>query len=372
MTRLGLKLLMVLGMMISGLTADASAKPTVTKAPYGKTADGAAVEIFTLRNSAGAEARIITYGGTVVSLKVPDREGKLGDVVIGLPSLADYESQKFYLGALIGRYANRIAKGKFTLGGKTFELATNNGENHLHGGVRGFDRVVWTATGFVDRGRANLKLTYISKDGEEGYPGTLNVEVTYSLTETNELKVAYVATSDKDTVCNLTQHSYFNLHGSGDILDHQLMINADRFTPTDAGSIPTGELRSVKGTPFDFLSPTAIGKWIGADDEQLRFGRGYDHNWVLNKKGRETSLAAKLSDPVSGRLMEVWTTEPGLQFYSGNFLEGALAYRSGLCFEAQAFPDSPNRPDFPSAVLKKGETYRQTTVYKFGVDTKKK
>lgn len=363
---------MVLGMMISGLTAAGSAKPIVTKAPYGKTADGAAVEIYTLRNSAGSEARIITYGGTVVSLKVPDREGKFGEVVLGLGSLADYESQKFFLGSLIGRYANRIAKGKFTLGGKTYTLATNNGENHLHGGVRGFDRVVWRATGFVDHGRANLKLTYISKDGEEGYPGTLNVEVTYSLTEANELKVAYQAASDKDTICNLTQHSYFNLRGSGDILDHELMINADKFTPTDSGSIPTGELRSVKGTPFDFLTPTAIGKRISDDNEQLKFGNGYDHNWVLNKKGKELSLAAKLSDPVSGRVMEVWTTEPGLQFYSGNFLEGPFAHRSGLCLEAQVFPDSPNREDFPPAVLKKGGVYNQTTIYKFGTINGKK
>ncbi len=358
---------MVFGMIIGGLTAESAAKPSVTKAPYGTTSDGAAVEIYTLRNSAGSEARIITYGGTVVSLRVPDKNAKLGDVVLGLDSLKAYEDQKFFLGALIGRYANRIAKGRFELGGKTYELATNNGENHLHGGVRGFDRVVWSGNGFVDRGRANLKLTYVSKDGEEGYPGKLTVEVTYSLTEANELKVAYIATSDKDTICNLTQHSYFNLRGSGDILGHGLMINADRFTPADAGSIPTGELRSVSGTPFDFLSSTPIGKRVDVADEQLKFGKGYDHNWVLNKKGREFSLAARLSEPESGRSMEVWTTEPGLQFYSGNFLEAPLAYRSGLCLEAQVFPDSPNHPTFPSAVLKKGETYRQTTVYKFGI-----
>lgn len=362
---------MVIWMIIGGSTNQTVAKPTVTKAPFGTTSDGVAVEVYTLRNSAGSEARIITYGGTVVSLKVPDKNGNLGDVVLGLGSLKDYEAQKFYLGALIGRYANRIAHGRFAIGETSYQLAKNNGENHLHGGISGFDRVVWSGTGFVDRGRANLKLTYVSKDGEEGYPGTLSVEVTYSLTEANELKIEYRATTDKDTICNLTQHSYFNLRGSGDILGHELMIVADRFTPTDSGSIPNGELRSVKDTPFDFLVPTLIGKRIDAEEEQLRFGRGYDHNWVLNKKGGELSLAAKLSDAVSGRVMEVWTTQPGLQFYSGNFLEGELAYRSGLCLETQVFPDAPNKPGFPSAVLKKGEKYHQVTVYKFVSERRK-
>ena len=356
-------------------TMNASAKPRITKADFGKTKDGKAVEIYTLTNSRGSEARIITYGGTVVSLKVPDKQGKFGDVVLGFDSIADYEKHTAFFGALIGRYGNRIAKGKFTLDGRGYSLATNNGENHLHGGVKGFDKVVWTAKPSTDQNGANLELTYQSVDGEEGYPGNLNVKVVYTLTEDNKLKIVYSATTDKATVVNLTHHSYFNLAGAGDILDHRLTLNADRFTPTDSGSIPTGVLANVKGTPFDFTNETAIGARIGQENEQLKFGHGYDHNWVLNRKGKGVELAARVYDPTSGRVMEVLTTEPGIQFYSGNFLDasvpgkGGKSYplRSGFCLETQHFPDSPNRSNFPSTVLRPGQTYSQTTIYAFSV-----
>ncbi|MEQ1603262.1 MAG: aldose epimerase family protein [Pyrinomonadaceae bacterium] len=354
-----------------------SAKPKITKDNFGKTADGKAVEIYTLTNSRGSEARIMTYGGTVVSLKVPDKSGKLGDVVLGFDSVADYEKHTGFFGALIGRYGNRIAKGKFSIGGKEFTLATNNGENHLHGGVKGYDRVVWTARPFITGTQANLELKYLSKDGEEGYPGNLKIGVVYSLSEDNELTIAYSATTDKPTIVNLTHHSYFNLAGAGNgtILDHELMIKGSRFTPTDAGSIPNGELRSVKGTPFDFTKPILIGQRIEQNDEQLRFGKGYDHNWVLDKRNRSFMLAATVYEKTSGRVMKVLTTEPGLQFYSGNFLDGSIKgksgqeypLRSGFCLEAQHYPDSPNRPRFPSTVLRPGQLYTQVTVYQFSV-----
>lgn len=343
------------------------AKPKIKKDFYGKTADGKSVEQFTLTNSNRAEAKIITYGGIITSLKMPDKTGVFNNVVLGYDSLSGYENDGFYIGALVGRYANRIAKGQFSLNGKTYQLAKNNGENSLHGGPKGYQKVVWTGRGFVDKNGANVELTYISKDGEEGFPGNLTIKVIYSLTETNELKVDYLATTDNDTIINLTQHSYFNLAGKGDILNHQLQINSDKFTPTDKAAIPTGELRNVKGTPFDFNSLTEIGKRINEKEEQLIFGAGYDHNWVLNKKGNELSLAAKVFEQNSGRLMEVWTTEKGLQFYAGNFLTNPFIYRGALCLEAQVYPDSPNKPNFPSPVLKKGQTYRQTTIYKFSV-----
>lgn len=362
-------------LFLSGTMLKAQAKPSVKKGAFGKTADGKAVEIYTLKNSKGAETRIITYGGTVVSLKVPDKNGKFGDVVLGYDSIADYEKNQSYIGALIGRYANRIGKGRFSLDGKEYTLAKNNGENHLHGGLKGFDKVVWTAISSVDKSGANLELGYASKDGEEGYPGNLTVKVVYTLTENNELKVVYSATTDKNTIVNLTQHAYFNLAGAGqgDILNHQLTLYAERFTPTDDGSIPTGELRSVKGTPFDFLTPSTIGARINAADEQLKFGNGYDHNWVLNKNDNSLGLAAIVFEPSSGRVLEVYTTERGLQFYAGNYLDGAIRgksgrnypRRSGFCLEAQNFPDSPNKSNFPSPVLKPGETYSQTTIYKF-------
>lgn len=366
-------------LMVVSLTfaMSATAKPAFKKAAFGKTADGKAVEIYTLTNSSGAEVKVITYGGAVVSLKVPDKNGTFGDVVLGYDSIADYEKHTSYIGALIGRYANRIAKGKFALNGKSYSLAVNNGENHLHGGLKGFDKVVWTARPFINAGGANLELKYLSRDGEESYPGNLSVNVVYTLTEKNELKIVYSATTDKDTIVNLTHHSYFNLAGAGNnsILDHQLTLNADRFTPTDSGSIPTGELRNVKGTPFDFTKPTVIGARIDQTDEQLKFGSGYDHNWVLNKTGKGLSLAATVYESTSGRVLEVLTTEPGMQFYTGNFLDGSIAgksgqqypRRSGFCLEAQHFPDSPNKPQFPTAELKKGEKYSQTTIYKFSV-----
>lgn len=352
------------------------AKPGVKKDSFGKTADGKSVEIYTLKNSQGAEAKIITYGGTMVSLKVPDKNGKFGDVVLGYDSVADYEKNAFYMGALIGRYGNRIAKGKFSLGGRNYKLAINNGENHLHGGLKGFDKVVWTAKSSADKNGANLQLTYFSRDGEENYPGNFSIKVVYSLTENNELKIVYSAATDKETVVNLTHHSYFNLAGagSGDILNHQLQINADRFTPVgDSGSIPTGELRSVKGTPLDFTRAAKIGARIEQDDAQLKFGNGYDQNFVLNKTGNSLMLAAKVYEPTSRRVLEVFTTEPGLQFYSANFLDdtitgkGGKIYRKryGFCLEAQHFPDSPNKPKFPSTVLKPGQRYSQTTIYKF-------
>jgi aldose 1-epimerase len=351
-----------------GLVAEG--KGTVKKSDFGSY-EGRRVELYTLTNSRGAEARVITYGGAVVSLKVPDRRGEMGDVVLGYDDMEGYLKQSSYIGALIGRYGNRIARGRFTLNGREYTLATNNGENHLHGGVRGFDKVLWQARPLVG---ASLLLTYVSKDGEEGYPGTLRVRVTYTLTDQNELRVDYSATTDKDTVVNLTQHSYFNLRGAGDgdILDHRLTLYASRFTPTDAGAIPTGELRPVRGTPFDFLRPHAIGERIDADEEQIKLGKGYDHNFVVNGRMGVLRRAAEVYEPTTGRVMEVWTTEPGVQFYSGNYLDGSIGkggkaypYRSGFCLETQHYPDSPNKPSFPSTVLRRGGRYRTTTVYKF-------
>lgn len=361
--------------LMAAATTMTEAKTTINKGDFGKTTDGKKVEIYTLTNSKGSEARIMTYGGAVVSLKVPDKNGKFDDVVLGFDKVADYEKQTWYIGALIGRYGNRIGKGKFTLGGKEFKLETNNNGNHLHGGLKGYDKVVWTARPFITADGANLELKYLSPDGDGGYPGNLSMTVVYTLTENNELKIVYSATTDRDTLCNLTHHSYFNLAGkkSDTILDHLLTIDADKFTPTDNGSIPTGELKSVAGTPFDFLKPTAMGAHINDNDEQIKFGSGFDHNWVLNHKSGVLAFAASVSEPISGRVMEVWTTEPGLQFYAGNFLDtsipgkGGRKYprRSGFCLEAQGFPDSPNKPNFPSTVLKKGDTYSQTTVYRF-------
>jgi aldose 1-epimerase len=335
--------------------------------------DGSQVGLYTLKNSNGLEANITNYGGIVVSLLVPDKSGRLGDVVLGYDNLNDYIGSKHYFGALIGRYGNRIAKGRFTIDGVKYQLACNNGSNALHGGNKGFDKVVWEAEKIdADDGPA-LKLTYSSKDGEENYPGALRCSVTYTLTKTNGLKIAYAAETDKPTVVNLTHHSYFNLKdgGASDILGHALMIKASRFTPVDKGLIPTGELQPVAGTPFDFQKPTRIGARVGQDDEQLKFGRGYDHNWVLDPQGN--GLAASVYEATSGRFMEVLTTEPGLQFYCGNLLEGtkkgkgSTVYqpRTGFCLETQHFPDSPNHPVFPTTELKPGQKYTQTTVYRF-------
>jgi len=336
-------------------------------------ADGKPVLLFTLRNSKGAEAQIMNYGGIVTSLKVADKNGKFSDVVLGYDNLAAYIKETPYFGCLVGRYGNRIAKGKFTLNGKQYTLATNNGENSLHGGVKGFDKVVWTVGKVTD---SSLELHYISKNGEEGYPGNLSVKAVYELTEDNALRLDYTATTDAATPCNLTHHSYFNFAGKGDILDHVVTINADKFTPVDGGLIPTGELRPVKGTPFDFTIPTTIGARINGDDEQLKLGKGYDHNWVVNQATPGVlTKAATVSEASSGRVMEVWSTEPGLQFYSGNFLDGTLTgkgswvyqFRNGFCMEPQHFPDSPNQAGFPSTILHPGETYRNTIIYKFSV-----
>jgi aldose 1-epimerase len=347
----------------------------VKKQDFGKLADGTLVELYTLTNMKGMQAAITTYGGAIVSLTAPDRTGHYADVVLGMDSLAGYQQQKAYFGALIGRYGNRIGNAQFQLDGKTYHLPKNDGQNTLHGGTKGFDKRVWKAREVHSSAGPALELTYVSKDGEEGFPGTLTAKVVYTLTNENELRIDYTATTDKDTVVNLTNHSYFNLAGAGEgtILDHQVMINADRFTPVDAGLIPTGELRPVKGTPFDFTQPTAIGARIGFDDQQLKFGRGYDHNFVLNNNGTGLRKAAEVYDPKSGRVLEVFTAEPGLQFYTGNFLDGTVRgkegkvylYRGAFCMETQHFPDSPNKPSFPSTELKPGQTYHTTTVYRF-------
>lgn len=343
---------------------------------FGKTDTGEQVELYTLTNSKGVAAAITNYGGILVSLKVPDRAGQLADVVLGFDALDGYLKAHPYFGAIIGRYGNRIAKARFTLNGVEYQLARNEGENSLHGGIKGFDKAVWTAKE-IDGGKG-LELTYLSKDGEEGFPGNLAVTVTYSLNDENELKIDYAATTDKDTVVNLTNHSYFNLagQGEGDVLGHVVTINADRFTPVDAKLIPTGELRPVEGTPFDFRSPRGIGERINDKDEQLVLGKGYDHNFVLNRTGEGLALAARVVEPKTGRVMEVLTTEPGMQFYTGNFLDGTITgkggkvyrQRYGFCLETQHFPDSPNKPEFPSVVLKPGEQYRSTTIYRFGAE----
>jgi len=365
----------VLVIMLCAMSVNTEAKTHIKKQPFGKAPDGTPVEIYTLTNSNGLEARIMTYGGTVVSLRVPDRNHKFDDVVLGFDTFDPYPTKSPFFGALIGRYANRIAKGKFTLDGHQYSVPVNDGENSLHGGNKGFDKRVWKAREIKVRDGAALEFTYLSKDGEEGYPGNLSVRVIYSLTDDNGLKIDYSATTDKDTVINLTNHSYFNLAGagSGTILGHELMLNADRFTPIDKGLIPTGELKSVQGTPMDFRQPTPIGARINENDEQLVFGKGYDHNWVLNSSNGSLALAARVYEPTTGRVMEVYTTQPGIQFYSGNFLDGTITGKGGkvynkrdaFCLETQHFPDSPNHPNFPSTVLRPGEKYAQTTIYKF-------
>ncbi len=353
-------------------------KPSVgqiTKRQFGKLADGTPVDLYTLRNANGAEAGISTYGGLLIFLQMPDKNGKFGDVVLGYDNLDDYIKDSPYFGALVGRYGNRIAKGKFTLDGKEYTLAINNGPNALHGGLKGFDKVLWNAKILVNQAGPSLELHYVSKDGEEGYPGNLSVTAVYTLMADNSLKLEYTATTDKDTVINLTEHSYFNLAGKSNILNHVVMIPADKFTPVDSTLIPTGELKPVEGTPFDFRQPTAIGARINQTDEQIKFGGGYDHNWVINKPMGQLGLMARVYDPSSGRVMEIYSTEPGLQFYTGNFLDGKLTgkggwkyeYRNAFCMEPQHYPDSPNHPEFPSVVLKPGETYQNTIIYKFSV-----
>jgi aldose 1-epimerase len=345
-------------------------KASVTKASFGRLTDGTEIEQYTLTNAKGASCKVITYGGRVTELQMPDRAGKLGDIVLGYDKLDNYLAENPYFGAAIGRYGNRIAKAKFKLEGKAYSCAVNNGPNSLHGGIKGFDKVVWKAEIVSSLDGAALKLTYFSKDGEEGYPGNLTVTMIYTLTDMNELRFEYMATTDKTTVINLTNHSYFNLAGEGDILGHVVWIDADRFTPVDETLIPTGELKKLKGSVMDFTKPMTIGSRLG---QLTNNPQGYDHNYVLNSGGKKLALAARVEEPKTGRTMEVYTTEPGLQFYTGNFLDGTLIGKNGVvykqhyafCMETDHFPDSPNQPKFPTTVLKPGQTYRQTTVYKF-------
>ena len=349
-------------------------KATVEQKLFGKTSDGTAVDLYVLTNANGMKAKVMTYGAILTELDVPDRDGKLGDVVLGFDNLQSYLAGHPHFGATTGRVANRIAKGKFSLDGKDYTLAVNNGPNSLHGGLKGFDKVVWKAQPNETPDAAGVQLTYVSRDGEEGYPGNLTTVVTYMLTNQNELRIDYKATTDKPTPINLTNHSYFNLAGppSGDILDHELELEADEYTPADDTLIPTGEIRSVKGTPLDFTKATKIGSRIAQVADKTG---GYDHNFVLRSKGKKLELAARVHDPKTGRVMEMSTTEPGVQLYTANFLDGKLKGKDGVafkkhqafCLEAQHFPDSVHHPKFPSIILRPGETYTQTTVFKFSV-----
>jgi aldose 1-epimerase len=345
------------------------------KESFGITLDGSEVSLYTLGNAQGLEARITNYGGILVSLSVPDQHGKWGDVVLGFDTLEGYLNEHPCFGAIIGRYANRIATGLITLDERQYQLTRNNEGNHLHGGLKGFDKVVWTAVERESASGPALDLRYVSPDGEEGYPGNLTAEVTYSLTNENELKIDYAAVTDQTTVINLTNHSYFNLRDAGatDVLGHELTIDADYFLAIDRSAIPTGEIRAVEGTPFDFRAPIPIGSRIDRNDLQLTYGEGYNHNWVLNNRGRTLAPVAVVREPVSGRVMEVFTTAPGLQFFSGNFPGGRFGgklgkpypSRPGLCLEAQHYPDSPHHAEFPSTILRPGEIYSQTTIYHF-------
>lgn len=350
-------------------------EPSMKTTVFGKLPDGREVHQYTLTNKAGMVVQIINYGATITSLRVPDRGGKIEDVVLGYDSPQGYVDGTTYFGAVVGRYGNRIAKGRFQLDGKEYQLTVNDGENHLHGGKIGFNKVLWDAKVLKDTGEPALQLQYVSRDGEEGYPGTVTLKVTYTLTEKNELRIDYEGTTDKPTILNPTQHSYFNLSGSftNTILDHQLMIEAEGITPVDQGLIPTGQIMSVANTPFDFRNSTAIGSRINDPDPQLILGHGYDHNWVLRNSAGKIRKAAELYEPKSGRVLTVFTDRPGLQFYTGNFIDGSakgkdgIAYqrRTGLCLETQAFPDTPNKPQFPSATLRPGQIYRQTTIFQF-------
>jgi aldose 1-epimerase len=346
----------------------------ISTTEFGAMPDGTAIRLHTLTNRNGMEARISNYAGIIVSLRVSDAAGVFADVVLGFDSLEEYLANPGpFFGALIGRYANRIGNARCTIGGIDYELSRNDGANLLHGGARGFDRRVWNDAALDDTA---IQLTYVSADGDQGFPGNLSVTVVYRLTDANELRIDYAASTDRETVVNLTNHSYFNLAGagSGDILRHRFMLNARRTTPVGSGLIPTGELRDVAGTPFDFRKPTEAGARIGANDEQLHFGQGYDHNWVLDRNGTGMALAARVEEPRTGRTMEISTTEPAIQFYSGNFLDGsvrgkgglAYAHRGGFCLETQHYPDAPNHPEFPSTVLRPGEMFGSTTVLKFG------
>jgi aldose 1-epimerase len=357
---------------------------SVTRSPFGRLPDGRPVDLFTLGTGSGIEVRAISYGAILVSIRTPDRYGRLGDVALGFDDLEGYLTRSRFFGAVVGRYGNRIACGRFTIDGTSYRLATNNGANHIHGGVRGFDKVLWEGEPFEQDGSAGVTLSYTSADGEEGYPGRLEARVSYTVTAGSELVVEYEAATDKPTPVNLTQHTYFNLagEGSGDVMRHEIMLNADRFTPVDEGMIPTGEVAPVDGTPFDFRKPAPIGARIDDDHEQLCRAGGYDHNFVLNTGARPGGArrpgphqAARVVDPSSGRTLEVATTEPGVQFYSGNRLDGSAVgkgghpygRRTGFCLETQHFPDSPNKPDFPSTILRPGGKYASTTVFAFGV-----
>jgi aldose 1-epimerase len=351
----------------------------IERSGFGALPDGCRVDLFTLSNNHGFEVAITNFGGIVVSVMAPDRNGDRADVVLGFEKLDSYVADQTYIGAVVGRYANRIAAGAFTLDGLEYQLATNNGPNHLHGGETGFNRTLWNARHETSPAGPLLQLTHVSPEGDEGYPGRLEVAVSYLVTEGNELRIDYHAVTDRPTHVNLTNHSYFNLCGASDTdaLAHRLAIAANAFTPVNSDLIPTGELRPVEGTPMDFRQPTVIGARIDDDDEQLRLAGGYDHNWVLGTSGNLDRPAATVIEPVSGRVMEVWTTEPGVQFYTGNFINPSIIGKAGrtyeprcaFCLETQHFPNSPNLPDFPSTVLRPGEEYQSTTIYRFGVDS---
>jgi len=353
-----------------------SSKAQISNAPFGAAPGGKTADLFTLRNAAGSELRLTNYGGIVTSWLIPDRQGRLSDVVLGYDNLDGYLKATPYFGALIGRYGNRIANGRFTLGGVTRQLATNNGPNCLHGGLRGFDKVLWDAKPSLTPDGPAVELSYLSPDGEEGFPGNLRVKAVHTLTADNGLRIEFTATTDQDTVVNLTHHSYFNLAGQGDVLNHAVQINADRFTPVDATQIPTGKLQDVAGTPFDFRHPVLIGARIEENNDQLKFGGGYDHNWVPNKPANQLAVVARVTERTSGRVLEVLSNQPGVQFYSGNFLDGTITgkggwvyqRRNGFCFEPQNFPDAVNHPNFPSPLLKPGQTYRHTIIYRFSTE----
>ena len=378
-SRIALSFLFLTACMSGEKTASSVAvvPVTVSTAPFGVLPSGDSVHVFTLTNANGVELRALDYGGLVISLKTPDKTGALGDIVLGYDNIDGYLKSTPYFGALVGRYGNRIARGKFTVDGATYTLAVNNGVNALHGGRKGFDKVMWQAESSHDSAGAHVAFSYVSKDGEEGYPGTLKARVMYTLTNANEFAIEYHATTDKATPINLTQHSYFNLAGGGDVLAHQLSLNADAFTPVDSTLIPTGVLQPVASTPFDFRKPMAIGAHINDVDAQLKIAGGYDHNFVINRAAGDTSLVhtARVVEPTTGRTLDVATTEPGVQFYTGNFLDGTITgkgghvyqHRNGFCLETQHFPNSPNQPSFPSTILTPGATYQTRTVYTFGV-----
>lgn len=371
----------VIGGLLLSVTGIVRTQPSsnLNKESFGKTPDGREVFLYTLKNASGMQVRITNYGGTITQILVPDRNRKFDDVVLGFDTLEGYTqaANTGYFGATVGRYANRIAHGAFTLDGHEYHIPTNDGPNALHGGTTGFNKRVWDAKDVSQNGTPALELHYLSPDGEEGFPGNLNVTVRFSLGNKNDLRIDYFATTDKDTVLNLTNHSYFNLGGAGSetALNHKLTIMADKFTPVDSNLIPTGSLESVAGTPFDFRTATVVGSRINDNNEQLKLGKGYDHNFVLNHTGGSPALAAKVEEPNSGRVMEVLTNQPGVQFYTGNFLTGSVKgiggvyrHRAALCLETQHFPDSPNHPDFPSTVLHPGQTFYRTTIYRFSTE----